>query len=311
MKKEAAAEMKDQDLDTLASVSPDGERFVLPVEDDYAAENRRLEALVAEQRALGREIVVVMGVGFVGAVMAGVVADAVDKRTGEPLYFVIGMQRPSPRSYWKIPYLNRGVAPVEAEDPEVAPLIARCVNDKKTLTASFSYEALTLADVVVVDVQCDYNKNDLGNVRDGHADIKALEDSLKIIGEKIAPHCLVLIETTVPPGTTEYVAYPILKKAFEARGLKIHHKDTEITEKNLIPATRNPEPGTRRRRGAAFGPQLRTGDARAPLRGIDPRLLAGVLRGQRRGPRQGGALSGQRAQRGKIPPHRVGSAHRE
>jgi nucleotide sugar dehydrogenase len=189
-----------------------------------------------------------MGVGFVGAVMAGVVADSTDKATGAPLYFVIGMQRPSPRSYWKIPYINRGLAPVEAEDPEVAPLIARCVNEKRTLTASFSYEALALADVVVVDVQCDYHKNALGDVRDGHAEIKALEESLKIIGEKIAPHCLVLIETTVPPGTTEYVAYPILKKAFEARGLKIHHRDTEITEENLERAAGalNLEPGTPR-----------------------------------------------------------------
>ncbi len=238
MKKAVTAEIKDQDL----SVSPDGERFVLPAENDYAAENRRLETLVAEQRALGREIVVVMGVGFVGAVMAGVVADSADKATGAPLYFVIGMQRPSSRSYWKIPYLNRGVAPVEAEDPEVAPLIARCVNEKKTLTASFSYDALALADVVVVDVQCDYHKNTLGDVRNGHAEIKALEESLKVIGEKIAPHCLVLIETTVPPGTTEYVAYPILKKAFEARGLKIHHRDTENTEKTKEPGALNPEP---------------------------------------------------------------------
>ncbi|MDD3992903.1 MAG: UDP binding domain-containing protein [Desulfobacteraceae bacterium] len=212
-------EIKDQDDRVTESVSPDGECFPLPRQDDYGAENQRLQSLVAEQRARGREIVVVMGVGFVGAVMAGVVADSTDKSTGEPLYFVIGMQRPSPRSYWKIPYLNRGVAPVEAEDPEVAPLIARCVNEKKTLTASFSYDALALADIVVVDVQCDYSKNALGNVRDGHAEIKALEESLKVIGEKIAPHCLVLIETTVPPGTTEYVAYPILKKAFEARGL--------------------------------------------------------------------------------------------
>ena len=84
-----------------------------------------------------------MGVGFVGAVMAGIVADAVDKKTGKPSKFVIGMQRPSPRSYWKIPLLNRGIAPVEAEDPEVAPLIARCVNEKKTLTATYTYDALT------------------------------------------------------------------------------------------------------------------------------------------------------------------------
>ena len=163
---------------------------------------------------------VVMGVGFVGAVMAGVVADTVDPETGEPTKFVIGMQRPSSRSFWKIAYLNEGVAPVEAEDPEVAPLIRRCVKEKKTLTATFTYEALTLADVVVVDVQCDYQKECLGNVVQGYADIKALEESLRVIGEKIPPECLVLIETTVPPGTTEYVAYPIIKKAFEERGMK-------------------------------------------------------------------------------------------
>ena len=205
------------------SVSPEGQVFPLPTPEDHAREILRLQELVKAQRRQGREIVVVMGVGFVGAVMAGVVADAVHRETGEPLYFVIGMQRPSPRSYWKIPYLNRGQAPVEAEDPEVAPLIARCVNEKQTLTATFSYDALALADVVVVDVQCDYHKNTLGDVRDGHAEIKALEESLQVIGDRIQPHCLVLIETTVPPGTTEYVAYPILKKAFAKRGLGQEH----------------------------------------------------------------------------------------
>ncbi|KKL23479.1 hypothetical protein LCGC14_2424970, partial [marine sediment metagenome] len=80
-------------------------------------------------------------------------------------------------------------------------------------------DALTLADVVVVDVQCDYIKEAIGDVKQGNADIAALENSLKIIGEHIDPKCLVLIETTVPPGTTEYVAYPVIKKAFEKRGL--------------------------------------------------------------------------------------------
>jgi len=202
------------------SVCPSGEIFGLPRDEDYDGEFKRLKESVKTQRAMGREIVVVMGVGFVGAVMAGVVADSVDKETGEPGKFVIGMQRPSVRSFWKIPYLNRGIAPVDAEDPEVAPLIRRCVMDKKTLTATFTYDALTLADVVVVDVQCDYRKKEFGNVRNGSADIAALESSLRVIGEKIRPDCLVLIETPVPPGTTEYVANPIIKKAFEQRGLK-------------------------------------------------------------------------------------------
>lgn len=55
----------------------------------------------------------------------------------------------------------------------------------------------------MVDVQCDYHKESLGNVRNGKADIAALESSLKVIGENVRPECLVLIETTVPPGITE------------------------------------------------------------------------------------------------------------
>jgi nucleotide sugar dehydrogenase len=202
------------------STCPSGEKFPLPKDDDYANEFQKMQKLVEEQRLKNKEIVVVMGVGFVGSVMAGVVADSVDPESGQPTKFVIGMQRPSTRSFWKIIYLNRGMAPVEAEDPEVAPLIRRCVLEKKTLIASFTYDVLTLADVVVVDVQCDYHKETFGNVKQGHADIAALEASLKIIGEKIMPECMVLIETTVPPGTTEYVAYPIIKRAFQKRGLE-------------------------------------------------------------------------------------------
>ncbi|MFZ5584827.1 MAG: nucleotide sugar dehydrogenase [Thermodesulfobacteriota bacterium] len=200
------------------SISPEGEAFPLPDQADFERENQRLAELAAAARAKGQQVVVVMGVGFVGAVMAAVVADSTDAQ-GRPGKFVIGMQRPSPRSYWKIPLLNRGLAPVKAEDPEVDELIARCVNEKRTLTASFSYEALTHADVVVVDVQCDYSKAALADVTQGTVEMAALEDSLKVIAQKIPAQCLVLIETTVPPGTTEYVAYPIMKKAFTARGI--------------------------------------------------------------------------------------------
>ena len=202
------------------SISPDGEKFPLPTEDQYGEEFRRLQKIVVEQRQQGREIVVVVGVGFVGAVMAAVVADTVDKQTGKPNKFVIGMQRPSTRSYWKIHYLNRGVSPVKAEDPEVEEIIHRCVKEKGTLIATFTNEVLKLADCVVVDVQCDYIKEELGNLRSGRADMAALEKSFEVIGKHIPAECLVLIETTVAPGTTEYVALPILKRAFEARGIE-------------------------------------------------------------------------------------------
>lgn len=198
---------------TEVSVSPTGEKFPLPAKEAYAPELARLEKLTTTARKNGDEVVVVMGVGFVGAVMAAIVADTPGK-------FVIGCQRPSPRSYWKIPLINRGIAPVKAEDPEVDRIIARTVNEKKSLVATFNSDCLKLADCVVVDVQCDYAKNALGNMRTGEADMAALEATMKTIGQKIPAKCLVLIETTVAPGTTEFVAWPILKRAFAARGIK-------------------------------------------------------------------------------------------
>jgi nucleotide sugar dehydrogenase len=202
------------------SDSPSGEKFPLPQKEEYAAEYARIESLVKQARGEGKEIVVVMGVGFVGAVMAAIIADTKDKKTGKPSKFVIGCQRPSTRSYWKIPLLNRGESPVKAEDPEVDPMIARCVNEKKTLIATYNSDCLKLADCVVVDVQCDYTKCDLGNLRTGEAEMGALEATMKTIGERVSAECLVLIETTVAPGTTEFVAYPIMQKAFRNRGIQ-------------------------------------------------------------------------------------------
>jgi UDP-N-acetyl-D-glucosamine dehydrogenase len=201
------------------SVSPAGEQFKIPQLEEYLPEFERIEQLTTQARQEGKEIVVVMGVGFVGAVMAAIIADTKDE-AGRNTKFVIGCQRPSTRSYWKIPLLNRGESPVKAEDPEVDVLIKRCVNDTKTLTATYNSDCLKLADCVVVDVQCDYAKQDLGKMKTGEADMAALEATMKTIGQKIPASCLTLIETTVAPGTTEFVAWPILKKAFAKRGIE-------------------------------------------------------------------------------------------
>ena len=204
---------------TEYSVNPAGERFPIPEKSEYPAEFQRVDALARAARAEGKEIVVVMGVGFVGAVMGAIVADTADKASGKPGKFVIGCQRPSTRSYWKIPMLSRGESPIKAEDPEVAQIISRCVLEKKTFAATYNSDCLKLADCVVIDVQCDYTKAELGNLRSGKVEMNALEATMHTVGDKVPAECLVLIETTVAPGTTEFVAYPIMKKAFHARGI--------------------------------------------------------------------------------------------
>lgn len=225
------------------SISPEGEKFPLPLADGYEKEFKRLKEIAQKEKVKGREIVVVMGLGFVGAVMAAVVADS-EGEDGKPTKFVIGMQRPSPRSFWKIPLLNRGVPPVKAEDPEVEPMIRRCVLEKKNLIATYTYDALTLADVVVVDVQCDYLKESLGDLSTGMVEMAALEKSIEVIAQKIPPKALVLIETTVAPGTTEQVAYPIMRKVFVQRGIQSdpllsHSFERVMPGKNYVSSIRD------------------------------------------------------------------------
>jgi UDP-N-acetyl-D-glucosamine dehydrogenase len=56
-------------------------------------------------------------------------------------------------------------------------------------------------------------------VSKGYVHMEDLEKALEITGDLVRPEALVLIETTVPPGTTEQVAYPMIKKAFRKRGI--------------------------------------------------------------------------------------------
>ena len=62
----------------------------------------------------GKKVVVVQGLGFVGAVMSLVCANALTEE-----YAVVGIDLPSPASYWKIQSINEGVFPVIASDPKI------------------------------------------------------------------------------------------------------------------------------------------------------------------------------------------------
>jgi UDP-N-acetyl-D-glucosamine dehydrogenase len=209
-------------LDRKMSVAPDGKAYPLPSEADAPAEFNRIKQAVIAAREKGLQIVVVQGQGFVGAVMAAIVADAKNK-------FVIGLQRPSPRSFWKIPMINTGVSPIASEDPEVANGIARTVLKKKSYIATWVDEVLSLADVVVVDVQCDVVKPEFGNAKSATVEIEACKAAIQTIGKYIQPEALVMIETTVPPGFCEYIAKPILEKEFSKRKINLKKKPVRLS----------------------------------------------------------------------------------
>src|ERR1041385_3968720 len=92
------------------SISPlTGKEYEIPVSPD---DKEGIDRFVASHP--GKKVVVVQGLGFVGSVMSLVVANALTEE-----YAVIGIDLPTPSSYWKTASLNEGVFPVVADDPKI------------------------------------------------------------------------------------------------------------------------------------------------------------------------------------------------
>ncbi len=202
------------------SLSPNGVEYFLPDEEESRKERLLLEDITKKQREQGRKIVAVQGMGFVGCVMAAVVADAEDN-DGNPIYYVHGQQRASVRSFWKVPIINSGVPPVNSSDKEVPEIFHRTVKEKETFRATWSNYAFEVADIVVVDIQLDATKPAFGEAERGYCDLSAFRDGMRTLGKHIRPDCLILVETTVPPGTCEKVVKPIIEEELANRGIDV------------------------------------------------------------------------------------------
>lgn len=141
--------------------------------------------------------VVVIGMGYVGIPAAALFAD-VDG------FQVTGVQRRSQRSGWKIDHLNEGKNPIGGDEPGLEELLQR-VHEKGTFKVVDDYSVVKDADAILIDVQTPTD-----------ADHIPRYESLKEVSQKIAPFlksgALVVIESTVAPGTTEHMVKPILEE---------------------------------------------------------------------------------------------------
>ncbi|MBL7743172.1 MAG: nucleotide sugar dehydrogenase [Chitinophagaceae bacterium] len=211
----------------LQSVSPlTGKQYLIPEKvDDKAG----IDEFVAQHP--GKKVVVVQGLGFVGSVMALVVANALTEE-----YAVVGIDLPTPFSYWKIQSINEGVFPVIADDPKIEQFYKR-TREKKNFYATCDPYAYSKADVVVVDINLDVKKrsNDNGHLEDYSVDLTPFKKAITAIGTYCKPGVLVLVETTVPPGTTQKVVRPVLEECLQKRGLPADQLKTGHSYERVMP----------------------------------------------------------------------------
>ena len=141
--------------------------------------------------------IIVIGLGYVGIPAAALLAD-VDGLD------VTGLQRRSKRSGWKIDVLNSGKSPIEGIEPGLDELIARVVK-KGTFRATDDIEILKDADVILIDVQTPTDSQNMPQYI-------SLREVSKNIGQRIKKGALVVVESTVAPGTTQNIVQRIIEQ---------------------------------------------------------------------------------------------------
>ncbi len=158
------------------------------------------------------------GLGFVGAAVAAVIASA-RNAAGDPAYFVIGTDLATPGGYWKIAKINRGEVPIASPDPVLTHHTRDAVLTTRNLEATSAEEAYGVADVIVMDLPLDIADRFAASPEELDVRLEPFERALRSIGRRMRPDALVLLETTVPIGTTEKIALPLLRAERSARGI--------------------------------------------------------------------------------------------
>ena len=172
-----------------------------------------MEKIISQFVDKNRPLVCVQGLGFVGSAMSVAAAMAKDEN-GVPYFNVVGVDLPTKLGKSSIDQINKGVFPFGTIDKKLLDSLAT-VHKQGNLIATSDESVYSLASVVVIDVNFDVDyihgipTVDFGNLR----------KIIRILGQRLKPGSLIIIETTVPPGTCEKVVAPELNECLLMRGL--------------------------------------------------------------------------------------------
>jgi len=161
----------------------------------------------------GRAVVCVQGLGFVGAAMAIAVAMA-RGRDGTPLYDVIGVDLPTESGRKRVDALNRARFPFETTDLRMGEAL-REAHAAGNLVACTEPAVYALASVVLVDIHLDVD----WDRQPPRLAWEGFRRGITQLASQVAPGALVIVETTVPPGTIAKVVAPIFAEQLAARGI--------------------------------------------------------------------------------------------
>jgi len=134
----------------------------------------------------------VIGLGYVGLPVAALFAE-----TG---FNVLGVELRADR----IEKINKGICPIEGEEPGLADLISKVAATGR-LRATTNYDELKDRDVILIDVETPVDDQNVPRY-------EALRAVLKSLGPVMKNGSLIIVESTIAPGTMAEVVLPLLEQ---------------------------------------------------------------------------------------------------
>jgi UDP-N-acetyl-D-mannosaminuronic acid dehydrogenase len=141
----------------------------------------------------------VIGLGYVGLPVAASLAEAG--------FDVVGVEIRS----GIVEKVNRGINPIEGNEPGLAELLVE-VRRSNRLRATSDYEKLKDRDLILIDVETPVDETHVPRY-------DALRSVLKSLGPVLKDGALVIVESTLAPGTMQNVVLPLLE---ESSGKKLN-----------------------------------------------------------------------------------------
>jgi nucleotide sugar dehydrogenase len=161
----------------------------------------------------GPPVVCVQGLGFVGLAMALATACA-RREDGSPAFEVVGVELDNEAGRGRMEAVNAGRLPFRSSDPKMEQAMTRAAGDGN-LRATTDPEAYREATVAIVDIGLDVAVAEQGPI----VDFEDLRAAVRELASRLPPGALILVETTVPPGTCSKVIAPEIEQAVGQRDL--------------------------------------------------------------------------------------------
>jgi UDP-N-acetyl-D-mannosaminuronic acid dehydrogenase len=164
----------------------------------------------------------VIGLGYVGLPVAAIFADAG--------YQVIGVDLKADR----VEAINAGRSPIEGKEPGLSELLQTVVSSG-SLRATTDYGELANTDVVMISVETPVGEDHVPR-------FEALTSALRSLGPVLRKGALVIVESTIAPGTMDRLVRPLLEETTNRivnKGFYLGHCPERVMPGKLLHNIRN------------------------------------------------------------------------